>query len=160
MSSPRPALTVDGVVLCRDPAADPGEGRLVLLVQRGREPFRGRWALPGGFLEAGEGLEAAVAREVAEETGLTGLAWRQFRAYGDPGRDPRGPTVSIVHLALLEGPAPAVRGGDDAARAAWFPASAPPPLAFDHDVILADLLAALAGSEVPPGSVRGLPDGT
>jgi 8-oxo-dGTP diphosphatase len=137
-----PALTVDGVVLLRD---DTGEGReRVLLVERGVDPYRGSWVFPGGFVECGEDLPAAVAREVAEETGLEGVPFRQFRAYGDPARDPRGHTVSVVFVAEIAGEAPAVEGGDDAARAAWFPLDALPELGFDHRRILAELLAARA----------------
>lgn len=133
-----PALTVDAVILHR--AAD----RLsVLLVRRGREPFRGRCALPGGFVEYGEDLADAVAREVAEETGLTGLTLRQFRTYGQPGRDPRGHTVSVVYVAQIDGPRPEVRGGDDAEHAGWYDAGAVPALAFDHGEILGEALAAL-----------------
>jgi 8-oxo-dGTP diphosphatase len=136
-----PALTVDGVVLLRGGV----EGRDgVLLVQRGGDPYRGSWVLPGGFVEYGEDLPAAVAREVAEETGLDGLPFHQFRAYGDPRRDPRGHTVSVVFVAELAGPAPPVRGGDDAAAADWFPLDALPELGFDHRRILADVLAARA----------------
>jgi 8-oxo-dGTP diphosphatase len=107
----------------------------VLLIQRGRNPFAGRWALPGGFVDEHEALEAAAARELAEETGLECGALEQFRAYGDPGRDPRGHTITVVFLATL----PAcvdVTGRDDAAAAEWFALDALPPLAFDHDRIV------------------------
>ena len=137
-----PALTVDGVVLLRDEAGG-GRGR-ILLVERGVEPHRGSWVFPGGFVEYGEDLPDAVAREVAEETGLEGLPFRQLRAYGDPARDPRGHTVSVVFVAEIAGEAPAVRGGDDAAQAAWFPLDGLPGLGFDHRRILADVLAARA----------------
>jgi 8-oxo-dGTP diphosphatase len=132
-----PALTVDGVVLCRRP----GDAPLVLLVRRGGEPFRGRHALPGGFVEYGEDPDRAIARELAEETGLDGLAFRQFRAFGSPGRDPRGHTVSLVYTAVLDGPPPAATAGDDAAAADWHSADALPTLAFDHADILAQVLA-------------------
>jgi 8-oxo-dGTP diphosphatase len=135
-----PALTVDGVVLVRRPGAG-GSGELaVLLVERGCEPFRGLHALPGGFVAYGEDIDEAVAREVAEETGLTGVPFRQFRTFGRPDRDPRGHTVSVVYVGLLAGEPPAVTGGDDAAAAAWFPVANLPPLAFDHGEILARVL--------------------
>lgn len=134
----RPALTVDGVVL----ASGPDARRLVLLVERGGEPFRGKWALPGGFVDYGEDIDRAVGREIAEETGLTGLDFRQYRTFGRPGRDPRGHTVSVVYLAEIDGPPPAVTGGDDAAAAAWHPVDDLPDLAFDHREILAGALAA------------------
>ncbi|HPF71031.1 MAG TPA: NUDIX hydrolase, partial [Candidatus Krumholzibacteria bacterium] len=89
-----PALTVDGVVV-----HDAPEGPRVLLVERGREPFRGAWALPGGFVDYGEDIDDAIGREIREETGLEGLDFRQFRTYGRPGRDPRGHTVSVVYIA-------------------------------------------------------------
>lgn len=136
-----PLLTVDGVVLWGPAAAGPPER--VLLVQRRHPPFQGSWVLPGGFVEVGEDLPAAVAREVTEETGLSGLAWRQLGAYGRPDRDPRGHTVSVVFTARLAGgEPPPVRGGDDAAAARWWPLAELPPLGFDHARILADALAA------------------
>lgn len=138
-----PALTVDGVVLHRRSDGFLDEGFRVLLVQRGHEPFAGRWALPGGFVEYGEDIDRAVAREVAEETGLDGLPFRQFRAFGQPGRDPRGHTVSIVYVATVIGDLPAVVGGDDAAAAAWHPLDSLPDLAFDHGAILDRVLDSL-----------------
>lgn len=133
-----PAVTVDGVIVHR--AAD---SLRVLLIRRGNEPFRGRHALPGGFVEYGEDLLAAVRREVAEETGLADLDFRQLGAFGRPGRDPRGHTVSIAFTAVIEGPVPRVLAGDDAEHAAWFDVGNLPELAFDHGEILAQALAAL-----------------
>jgi 8-oxo-dGTP diphosphatase len=133
----RPALTVDGVVLHR------GDDALtVLLIERGRGPFRGRHALPGGFVDYGEDPDDAIAREITEETGLTGLPFRQFRTYGAPGRDPRGHTVSVVYLTELTGAVPPVDAGDDAAAAGWYPVDVLPDLAFDHADIVAEVLAA------------------
>ncbi len=137
---PRPALTVDAVVL-RGSAED----REVLLVRRGQEPYRGRWALPGGFVDEDEPLEAAARRELAEETGLVAedRPLRQVGAFGDPGRDPRGWTVGVAFLLESDDPADAeVRGGDDAEEAAWHRLDALPPLAFDHDRIVAAALEA------------------
>jgi 8-oxo-dGTP diphosphatase len=138
-----PALTVDGVVLLRQPVGPQGECLSVLLVERGQPPFQGMAALPGGFVEYGEDIELAIDREIQEETGLTGLPFRQFRTYGHPGRDPRGHTVSVVYVAVIVGEPPAVLGGDDAAAAAWFPVDSLPELAFDHGQILGHVLAAL-----------------
>ncbi len=114
------------------------EGRReVLLVRRGRPPFLGDWALPGGFLDPFEPPEDAARRELAEETGL---GWAgdlvPLGAFGREGRDPRGWTVAVAYLAVLEDPDVAVSGGDDADEAAWWPLDEPPPLAFDHDEIL------------------------
>jgi 8-oxo-dGTP diphosphatase len=135
---PRPALTVD-VAVFRGRAGE----RDVLLVKRGEEPFAGRWALPGGFVEEGETLESAARRELLEETGLDPTGdLDQVGAYGDPGRDPRGWTVSIVFMATLGyDEIGAVVGGSDAAEATWHPVDALPRLAFDHDRILADALS-------------------
>ncbi|HXK41222.1 MAG TPA: NUDIX hydrolase [Anaerolineae bacterium] len=130
---PRPMLTVD-IALAR-----PGpRGPEVLLIQRGHPPFEGAWALPGGFVEEGETLEQAARRELQEETGLTDLPLQQLAAFGDPGRDPRGWTVSVVFWSWLgeAGTGVQPRAGDDAAAAAWAPLAALPPLAFDHARIL------------------------
>lgn len=137
-----PALAVDGAVLVRQPGSGGGQRRHVLLIERGREPFKGEWALPGGFVEYGEDPDEAVVREVAEETGLSGLPFRQFHVFGAPGRDPRGHTVSVVYMAELAGALPAVLGSDDAAVARWFPVDELPALAFDHDRVLRACLAA------------------
>ena len=139
----RPALTVDGVVLHRQAHGLLGDCSSILLVRRGREPFRGRYALPGGFVEYGEDLDDAIVREVAEETGLTGLPFRQFRTFGKPGRDPRGHTVSVVYVAVIIGEVPEVVGGDDADSAEWFPIRRLPDLAFDHSTILSRVLETL-----------------
>ncbi len=127
---PRPALTVDIVLLHRSAAEIE-----VLLIKRAREPFKGQWAFPGGFVDKDESLENAAARELAEETGLRGIRLEQIGAFGDPGRDPRGHTVSVVFAGVLEDRA-LVSAGDDASEAAWHPALEPPNLAFDHNKIL------------------------
>ncbi|MDQ0486824.1 8-oxo-dGTP diphosphatase [Streptomyces thermodiastaticus] len=112
----------------------------VLLVERGQEPYAGRWALPGGFLRPDESAERAARRELGEETGLTdvtGLHLEQLRTYSEPGRDPRMRVVSVAFAALLPD-APEAHGGGDAAQARWTPCEAARDLAFDHDRILAD----------------------
>lgn len=124
---PKPALTVDGVVV---------RNGKVLLVERGREPFKGGWALPGGFVEEGETLELAVEREVLEETGVRAEPISIVGVYSDPGRDPRGHTVSVAYMMRAMGGKAA--GGDDAARARWFPLEELPELAFDHSMIVED----------------------
>lgn len=134
---PRPALTCDTVVF-----AGPSRARKVLLVLRGADPFEGCWALPGGFVDEGERPVEAARRELAEESGLI---WEgplvPVGAFGDPGRDPRGWTVSAVFLADIGLETPMVVGGDDAADAAWFFADElPEKLAFDHAEIIAAAL--------------------
>jgi 8-oxo-dGTP diphosphatase len=127
-----PRLTTDSIVI---------NGNDVLLIRRGRPPFEGEWALPGGFVEAGETVEDACVRETHEETGLRVTITRLFGVYSHPARDPRGHTVSVVYLARpAAGARPdAVTGGDDAQAAKWHPLAALPPLAFDHKRILDDL---------------------
>jgi len=136
---PRPMLTVDVV------AARPGnEGPEVLLIQRGRPPFEGCWALPGGFVEEGEPLEQAARHELEEETGLRGIPLEQLATFGNPGRDPRGWTVSVVFWSWLEpNAAHTVAAGDDAAAARWWALDGLPPLAFDHAEILAAFVTRL-----------------
>ena len=135
------ALTVDIVLITVR------QGRLsVLLVERGGEPYRGDWALPGGFVDPNEETEHAAMRELAEETALEhlpeGIHLEQLRTYGRPGRDPRGRTVSVAYLALVPD-LPSVKGGDDAAQARFWPiedlaSDDAPVLAFDHAEILRD----------------------
>ncbi len=122
------ALTVDAVV------TDPGRG--VLLVRRRRPPFQGAWALPGGFVEPRESCPEACRREVREETGLEVDIVALLGVYSRPGRDPRGPTVSVAYLCRPAGGR--LRHGDDAAEAAWFARLEGLDLAFDHAEILAD----------------------
>ena len=106
----------------------------VLLIERGIPPFKGQWALPGGFILERETLEEAARRELEEETGLRDVYLEQLYTFGDPDRDPRGRTVAVAYYALTP-PAP-LRASTDAANAAWFPAASPPKLAFDHAKIL------------------------
>jgi 8-oxo-dGTP diphosphatase len=128
---PRPAVTVDVVVLTREP--DPR----VLLIRRKNEPFAGRWALPGGFVDMEETLGAAARRELREETGLEVDEIEQLHTFGDPCRDPRGRTISVVYFARVPMPVPPIRAADDAAEVGWHSLDQLPPLAFDHDRILA-----------------------
>ncbi len=112
-----------------------GDDLAVLLVRRRGEPFAGRWAIPGGFVEEDESLDAAAARELREETGVADVYLEQLYTFGEPHRDPRGRVISVAYYALLRHP-PAATAGDDAADARWFPLRGLPPLAFDHAEIL------------------------
>lgn len=129
---PHPALAVDIAVFRRFE----GETEIVL-IERAREPYRGRWALPGGFVEIDEDLEQAARRELAEETGIEGIALEQLRAFGAPERDPRERVVSIAYWGLLADARAAPQGASDAQRARWFRLDGLPSLAFDHDEIVA-----------------------
>lgn len=113
----------------------------ILLIRRGSEPFKGMWALPGGFAEEDEDLSETAARELMEETGIKVNPEDMFQVgtYGKPGRDPRGRTVSVVYSILLDKHV-AVKGGDDAADAEWFSLQIMPELAFDHEEILTNFL--------------------
>ncbi len=128
---PRPMVTVDAVVF-----AEHGGRRWVLLVKRGKPPFAGAWALPGGFVEIDEPLDVAAHRELAEETGVTGVDLRQMYTFGAPDRDPRGRSISVAYTGQAVYDEQSHRGGDDAAEAAWFPVDALPALAFDHAEII------------------------
>ncbi|PIF02290.1 MAG: NUDIX hydrolase [Draconibacterium sp.] len=138
---PRAALTVDAVVLAFEKNADEVIP-FVLLIERAGEPFKGLWALPGGFIEMDELLEAACKRELYEETGIKVDAMQQFRVYDAIGRDPRHRTISVVFTCELEKRQNAI-GGDDAAKAVWFPLQSLPQLAFDHARILSDFRKSL-----------------
>ena len=131
---PRPAVTADCVVITKE--AEPK----VLLIQRGGEPFKGCWAFPGGFMDMDETTEQCAIRELAEETGMVVTSVYQVGAYSKVDRDPRGRTVSVVYLAIVDSPV-AVTGKDDAAKAEWWPLSALPELAFDHNEIMEDVIA-------------------
>jgi 8-oxo-dGTP diphosphatase len=162
---PRPAVTVDLAAFALF-----GTDLRVLLVRRKNEPFAGRWALPGGFLEIDEPIEGAARRELREETGfaIPGPV-ELIGVFGDPGRDPRGRTISLVHAAVVRHPADTVAGADDAADAAWCDPGRSGNLAFDHDTILAAALdwlsrgvaegglgLALLPATFSAGAVRGL----
>jgi 8-oxo-dGTP diphosphatase len=132
------ALTVDCVVFGFD-----GEALKVLLIRRAAAPYAGRWALPGGFVRADEALEDAARRELEEEAGVRELFLEQLYTFGDPRRDPRGRVVTVAYYALVRLGGHTVRAATDAGDARWFPAEAPPPLAFDHATILAAALERL-----------------
>lgn len=130
---PRPAVTADCVVITKE--AEPK----VLLIQRGADPYKGCWAFPGGFMNMDETTEQCAIRELEEETGLKVTTIQQIGAYSKVDRDPRGRTITVAYLAIIDKPAQ-VTGQDDAAKAEWFPLSALPELAFDHADIMADAI--------------------
>jgi 8-oxo-dGTP diphosphatase len=123
-----PKLTVDAAIV---------DGSRIVLIKRANPPFKGCWALPGGFVECGETVEAACVREALEETSLKVGLERLLGVYSDPGRDPRGHTVSVVFLCKRK--SGILKGADDAKEAGWFDLGGLPELAFDHGKIVADL---------------------
>lgn len=132
---PRPGLTVDLVIVCMPQQS-------VLLIQRGNPPFQGYWAMPGGYVEEGESIPNAAKRELQEETGITEVKLKQMGTYGDPGRDPRGWTATVVFAGQVA--EPCGKAGDDARNAQWFPLDRlPEQMAFDHSMILNDVLKKL-----------------
>ena len=130
---PRPAVTADCIVITKEADAK------VLLIQRGDEPFKGCWAFPGGFMNMDETAEQCAIRELEEETGLKVIELHQIGAYSKVDRDPRGRTITVAYLIVIDKPLPVI-GQDDAAKAEWWPLSTLPQLAFDHDEILKDAI--------------------
>ena len=129
---PHPAVTTDIVIFTiRD-------GRLkLLLIKRGGEPYQGRWALPGGFVELDEDLESSARRELEEETGVSGVYLEQLYTFGRPDRDPRERVITVAYYALIPSDAVRLQAATDAEAVGWFAFEELPPLAFDHDEIVA-----------------------
>jgi len=136
---PRPAVTVDIVVVTRGPRPR------VLLIRRKHDPFAGWWAIPGGFVEMDETLEAAARRELKEETGLSVDGLEQLYTFGDPWRDPRGRTIAVAYLTRVDEKRVRPQAGDDAGEVGWFSLQRPPALAFDHREILGHVRRRLRG---------------
>lgn len=161
---PKADVTVDIVVfgLNLQQARLRGLRRLqVLLIRRGREPYKGSWALPGGFIDMGERLGESAARELKEETGIELSYMEQLYTFGNPGRDPRGRVVAVAHMGLVRPEMVTVQGGDDAAEARWFAVDdvGALTLAFDHAEILDMALRRLRGKlRWQPVGVELLPE--
>lgn len=135
---PRPMVTADAAVFaCFDRVVK------LLLVQRKYEPYQDHWALPGGFIEMDEDLPDAAARELAEETGLRGVALEPLGTFGTPGRDPRGRVITVVFTGFAEDDIETVKAADDAAAVEWFDIERLPNMAFDHDDIARHAVARL-----------------
>src|SRR5277367_5965249 len=137
---PRAALTVDCVVF----GFDEGDLKL-LLIQRGLEPFLGKWALPGGFVRVEESLDAAALRELQEETGVGRVYLEQLYTFGEPKRDPRERIVTVAYYALVKLSDHRIKGATDARNAAWFDINDLPRVAFDHEEVIEKALLRLKG---------------
>ena len=127
---PRPMVTVDTLVFTIR-----NNQLQVLLIQRGQEPFKGLWAIPGGFIEMDEDLIDAACRELMEETSLAGIELEQFHTFGQPGRDPRGRQITVVFIGAAS-PEAYIKAGDDAQNVQWFNVHELPNMAFDHEMII------------------------
>jgi len=129
---PRPMVSVDAVVF----AFLRNEVKL-LLIKRRAEPFKGKWALPGGFVEIEEELEGAVARELAEEAGIANVSLEQMHTFGNVGRDPRGRQITVVFMGIATKGLTRIKAGDDAGEVRWFDiGKLPRDLAFDHNEVV------------------------
>jgi len=127
---PRPAVTADIIILRKSK-----DEQFVLLIERKHQPFEGMWALPGGFLDMDETLEAAALRELEEETGITGVELKQFHTFSKVDRDPRHRTITTVFIGYTDNNI-SVEACDDAAKAQWFSIDKLPLLAFDHEEVM------------------------
>ncbi len=135
---PRPSVTADCIIF-----GLANRQLNVLLIERKSEPFKGCWAFPGGFVAENEPLQAAAKRELAEETGLENIFLEQLYTFGNPGRDPRGHTITVAYFGLVALNEYQPHAASDAVRAQWFAVNALPPLVFDHEQIFAVALSRL-----------------
>ncbi|TVR69235.1 MAG: NUDIX hydrolase [Marinilabiliales bacterium] len=128
---PRPAVSGDCLIFGFD-----GEDLNILLIERGKEPYKGRWTFPGGFLDMDETTLQCAERELKEETGIEGGKLEQLGAFSGVDRDPRGRVITIAYYTVVRNPENQPVAGDDAADARWFKVKDIPPLAFDHDLVM------------------------
>ncbi|MEZ5199073.1 MAG: NUDIX hydrolase [Bacteroidales bacterium] len=124
---PRPMVTVDAIVFRKKE-----NGMQVLLIKRKNDPYKGIWALPGGFVDMDETLEEAVVRELKEETNVRFDNLTQLHAFSAVDRDPRGRNIGVMFYGIIPHEKSFAKAGDDAQEAEWFFVNALPPLAFDH----------------------------
>ncbi|HTT07479.1 MAG TPA: NUDIX hydrolase [Gammaproteobacteria bacterium] len=146
---PHPAVTTDVVLFARD-----RRQLKVLLIQRAYDPYAGCWALPGGFLDAGEDLIDCALRELLEETGIHAPMLQQLHAFGRADRDPRERVITVAYYGLLPGGPVEPRAGSDADAARWHDLKRLPPLAFDHRDIIQMAVARLGKNPPPPGQSK------
>ncbi|KAL6759895.1 ADP-ribose pyrophosphatase [Haematococcus lacustris] len=153
---PRPAVTTDCVIVAQP---SPDRAAQLLLIRRKGEPYKGKWALPGGFVNEHEDLDTAAGRELQEETSVdpAQVTLTQVGTFGTPGRDPRGWTVTVAYAALVPSTDLGVKAADDAEEAQWFDVCALPALAFDHKLIVKTALNALAGRPETQKAAGALP---
>jgi 8-oxo-dGTP diphosphatase len=137
---PRPSVTTDCIIF----GFDQGELK-ILLIERGLDPFKGKWAIPGGFLQIDENADEGAIRELKEETGIENVFIEQLFTFTDVDRDPRGRVITIAYYALVRCSNLNLKAGDDATKAEWFPISKMPSLAFDHERIIRMALLRLKG---------------
>lgn len=148
---PRPMVAADAAVF----GFFAGKTKL-LLVNRRNEPFKGQWCLPGGFVDIDEELDDAVARELAEETAITGVKLEQVHSFGECGRDPRGRVITVTYMGIIQRGAAKVKAGDDAAKAKWFDIDKlPKKLAFDHNDVAKFVIKKLKRRKVYKLNVKG-----
>ncbi len=149
---PRPMVSVDAAVFSFFRG-----GVKLLLIKRKKEPFKGHWALPGGFVGIDEELAAAAERELAEETGLRGVVLEQMHTFGRCGRDPRGRQITIVFMGVALKPRRKLKAGDDAAEAKWFDIEKlPGNMAFDHDEVVRFAIRKLKRQRIYRISLQGV----
>lgn len=144
---PRPAMSADCVLFGFD-----GTDLKTLLIERGQEPFKGKWAFPGGFLNLDETTRQCALRELREETGIDGVHLEQLGAFSGVNRDPRGRVVTVAYYALVKMDELDPVAADDAAGVEWFSVKDIPPLAFDHDLVMRTAVGRLR-SELFPGNM-------